>query len=172
MAQLNQLSKSDPIFNPLHLTALVFGIALIDSQLECKWRPKKLNPPQSLSLPDLSTSKVPYAEIQDNLEELEVRPNDPIELTCIINRSPIPPSFVFWYHEQRMINFDLNNAKARGKINLFKRNERDDTVVSKLIIFNAISADSGNYTCAPSNSAPTSIYVQVLQGEYLIRQLY
>lgn len=108
---------------------------------------------------------MPYAIIQDNAGEIEVRPSDPIELTCIINRSPIPPSFVFWYHEQRMINFDLNNAKARGKINLFKRNERDDTVVSKLTIFNAISADSGNYTCAPSNSAPTSIYVQVLQGK-------
>lgn len=108
---------------------------------------------------------MPYAEIQNNRDQIEVEPGEPIELTCIINRSPFHPSFVFWYHESRMINFDLNNAKARGKINLFKRKERDDTVVSKLIIYNAISADSGNYTCAPSNSAPTSIYVQVLQGK-------
>lgn len=109
---------------------------------------------------------MPYAEIENNQNDIEVDPGSPIELTCIIKSSPIAPSFIFWYHEKRMINFDLNNAKARGKINIFKRNERDDTVISKLVIFNAVSADAGNYTCAPSNAAETSIYVQVLQGKY------
>ncbi|GIY20692.1 neurotrimin [Caerostris extrusa] len=29
-----------------------------------------------------------------------------IEMTCVITDCPEPPTYVFWYHESRMINFD------------------------------------------------------------------
>lgn len=39
---------------------------------------------------------------------------------------------------------------------------------SILTIRNATARHGGNYTCAPSNARPSSIYVHVLKGNYLI----
>lgn len=107
---------------------------------------------------------VPVAEIVGSPDEVAVRPGDSIRLTCVINHSPMAPSFVFWYHEQRMINFDLADRKSRGQISVFKSVQDDHTVLSKLVIERALTSDSGNYTCSPSNTAPASIYVHVIQG--------
>ncbi|XP_022252827.1 zwei Ig domain protein zig-8-like, partial [Limulus polyphemus] len=88
-----------------------------------------------------------------------VKTKSSINLTCVISNSPAAPVFVFWYHNQRMINYD----SARGKISVEKGNE--DTAISTLYIKDAELADSGNYTCGPSNAGPTSVYVHVLNGE-------
>ena len=93
-----------------------------------------------------------------------VRAGATINLTCIISRSPDPPAFIFWYWNDRMINYDYN-AEGRGEISVQKDTEKGDSVISRLVIRGARLADSGNYTCTPSNAEPTSIYVHVLQGK-------
>ncbi|KAG8200992.1 hypothetical protein JTE90_021455 [Oedothorax gibbosus] len=82
-----------------------------------------------------------------------------INLTCVITESPEPPVFVFWYHDDRMINYD----SSRGDITMYKNSE--DSTTSRLYIKDATAEDSGNYTCCPSNTQATSIPVYVLNGE-------
>ncbi|XP_042904497.1 zwei Ig domain protein zig-8-like isoform X2 [Parasteatoda tepidariorum] len=82
-----------------------------------------------------------------------------INLTCVITQSPEPPVFVFWYHDDRMINYD----SSRGEISMYKSSE--DSTTSRLFIKDATAEDSGNYTCCPSNTQATSIPVYVLNGE-------
>src|SRR6266487_5663160 len=97
--------------------------------------------------------------------DMFVRSGATINLTCVISRSPEPPAFVFWYHNDRMINYDYNSI-GRGEISVNKDPHKSDSVISRLVIRGARLHDSGNYTCTPSNAEPTSIYVHVLQGTY------
>ncbi|XP_022246815.1 zwei Ig domain protein zig-8-like [Limulus polyphemus] len=82
-----------------------------------------------------------------------------IELTCVISNSPEPPIFVFWYHDNRMINYD----SKRGDISVQKAAAK--TIISKLYIKDIGEAESGNYTCGPSNAGPTSVSVVISNGE-------
>ncbi|XP_076334493.1 zwei Ig domain protein zig-8-like [Tachypleus tridentatus] len=100
----------------------------------------------------------PKAEILGT-RPLYVKTGTSINLTCVISDSPEPPVFVFWYHNDRMINYD----RDRGKISLQKG--EDDAAISTLYIRDAQPTDSGNYTCGPSNSDATSISVFFLNGE-------
>lgn len=91
--------------------------------------------------------------------DIYVKSGSSINLTCVITQSPIPPVFVFWYHDDRMINYD----SSRGQIAVQKA--VGDTALSKLFIKDVQPSDSGNYTCCPSNAEATSITVHVLNGE-------
>ncbi|XP_076356207.1 limbic system-associated membrane protein-like [Tachypleus tridentatus] len=104
------------------------------------------------------TVLVPQADILGE-RDLLVSSGSYINLTCIIRQSPSPPMFVFWYHNDRMINYD----SSRGEITLQKASE--DTAMSILYIKNAKALDSGNYTCGPSNADATSVIVHVVNGE-------
>ncbi|XP_023218518.1 uncharacterized protein LOC111620726 [Centruroides sculpturatus] len=90
---------------------------------------------------------------------LYIKTGSSINLTCVITQSPVPPVFVFWFHNERMINYD----SSRGEISLQKAG--NDTVVSKLYIKDAQADYSGNYTCGPSNADSISISVYILNGE-------
>lgn len=91
--------------------------------------------------------------------DLFIRTGSSINLTCEISRSPEPPHFVFWYHNDRMINY----VSAKGEITLHKGGP--EKTVSRLYIRKAVSLDSGNYTCDPANAEPVSISVHVVNGE-------
>ncbi|XP_022239381.1 kin of IRRE-like protein 1 isoform X2 [Limulus polyphemus] len=104
------------------------------------------------------TVLVPQAAILGE-RDLLVSSGSYINLTCIIRQSPSPPMFVFWYHNDRMINYD----SSRGEITLQKASE--DAAMSILYIKNAKALDSGNYTCGPSNADATSVMVHVVNGE-------
>jgi hypothetical protein len=53
-------------------------------------------------------------------------------------QSPTPPQYVFWYHNDKMVNYDA----ARG----------------------GVTADTGNYTCRAPNTDPDTIHVFVSKG--------
>ncbi|KAG8201003.1 hypothetical protein JTE90_021465 [Oedothorax gibbosus] len=104
------------------------------------------------------TVLVPKSSIRE-APDLYVKTGSSINLTCVISQSPEPPVFVFWYHNDRMINYDSSG----GEITVQKAGQ--DTAVSRLFIRNAQPGDSGNYTCCPSNADASSISVHVLNGE-------
>lgn len=64
------------------------------------------------------------------------------------------PVYVFWYHDDRMINYDKDRVSVS--------NEKS---VSVLQIEEAEKTDSGNYSCVPSNAKPANVNVHVLNGE-------
>jgi hypothetical protein len=73
-------------------------------------------------------------------------------------QSPIPPQFVFWYHNDKLLNYQ---PKREG---VLVETEYSGRTHSKLEIVDAHETDTGNYTCSTSSGKPYSIYVQVLAG--------
>lgn len=96
--------------------------------------------------------------------DLAVRLGAPINLTCVISQSPDQLQFVFWYRNERMINYDLDQER-RGKIVMSKMGQRPDTILSNLQIFRSKATDSANYTCAPSGARAGWIQVHVVEGK-------
>ena len=99
---------------------------------------------------------------------------------------------MFWYHEERMVNYDGsksndNDALVRTKGGLVSvetitpktimkqpsklamlENQYHHTTKSTLTIKNATPNDAGNYTCKPSNAVEASIQVFVSEGIFSI----
>jgi len=88
-------------------------------------------------------------------EEYHVDTGSPVSLTCVIESVPDQPQFVFWFHNDRMINYDKERGIQVATMALVGRTE------SKLSIASAGEADRGNYTCSPSNSAPATVQLFV-----------
>lgn len=105
--------------------------------------------------------------------DMFVRAGSLINLTCIILNTPTAPSHVFWYHNERMINYDFESIPSKGSISLIKNPNEADSVISRLTIKSAKYNDSGNYSCqflsgsSATDQTPASIYVHVLQGTLL-----
>lgn len=76
--------------------------------------------------------------------ELYIKSGNDINLTCTTSQVTNPPSFIYWYKGGRVVNYS-----QRGGINV---STDRTTKTSNLIISRAAPSDSGNYTCAPSNS--------------------
>eukprot|EP00095_Tigriopus_kingsejongensis_P005088 maker-scaffold159_size295958-snap-gene-1.33 protein:Tk05088 transcript:maker-scaffold159_size295958-snap-gene-1.33-mRNA-1 annotation:"hypothetical protein KGM_18218" len=87
-------------------------------------------------------------------EEYHIDRGSSLSLVCIIEKATTPPQYVFWYHNERMINYD----SERG-ISVTTTPGRKTH--SQLFIQRADVSDSGNYTCEPSSSIPASIQVFV-----------
>lgn len=85
---------------------------------------------------------VSKAKILGN-QELYIKSGNDINLTCTTSQVS-SPSFIYWYKGGRVVNYS-----QRGGINV---STDRTTKTSNLIISRASPADSGNYTCAPSNS--------------------
>ncbi|XP_041971454.1 uncharacterized protein LOC121727605 [Aricia agestis] len=94
-----------------------------------------------------------YAEIVGESEKI-IHEGSMLKLVCIVKRSTEPPSYVFWYFENRMINYDLNGVSVH--------NGRQ---TSELVIGKAEPRHAGNYTCVPANAKAASVTVHVVQSE-------
>ncbi|KAJ0173877.1 hypothetical protein K1T71_010023 [Dendrolimus kikuchii] len=90
-------------------------------------------------------------------DEHHVDAGSTINLVCIIEKSPVPPQYVFWYHNARMINYDA----ARG---VSVATAPGPKTQSALAIRAAGPQHSGNYTCAAANTEPAHIFVYVSEG--------
>ncbi|XP_024084138.1 limbic system-associated membrane protein-like [Cimex lectularius] len=89
--------------------------------------------------------------------EKYVKLGSSVELNCVIQESPVPPEFVFWYHNDRMVNYDKN----RGLNITFDLNNKK----SSLTITKATREHSGNYSCVAGNAYPASAFVHILNDE-------
>ncbi|KAI5632011.1 immunoglobulin i-set domain-containing protein [Phthorimaea operculella] len=90
-------------------------------------------------------------------DEHHVDAGSTINLVCIIEKSPVPPQYVFWYHNSRMINYD---ATAGVTV----KTEPGPKTQSTLAIRHAATRHSGNYTCRAANTEPAHILVYVSEG--------
>lgn len=84
------------------------------------------------------------------------------QCNCRVSQSPTPPQYVFWYHNDHMINYDTR----RGGITV--ETVPGPRTQSRLTIRDTNDADSGNYTCSASNTEPAFIYVFVSEGKFFI----
>ncbi|XP_071450694.1 limbic system-associated membrane protein-like isoform X2 [Hetaerina americana] len=105
-----------------------------------------------------------------------------LRLSCVLRQSTEPPVFVFWYHNNRMINYDRDRGvnvtsplaaeggeaaeggdAAEGGEGVALGPEEEHA--STLVIASAQKVHSGNYSCVPNNAQPASTYVHILNGE-------
>ncbi|XP_058808604.1 zwei Ig domain protein zig-8-like [Phymastichus coffea] len=91
-------------------------------------------------------------------EEHHVDVGSIISLVCIIEKSPSPPHYVFWYHNDRMINYDTPRSSVSVQT-------EPGPSQSRLTVHNAVESDTGNYTCSASNTKSASIFVFVTEGD-------
>ncbi|XP_025417107.1 neurotrimin-like [Sipha flava] len=103
-------------------------------------------------------TKVPSASISGG-PDIHVNEGSTINLTCVVKFSPEPPAYIFWYHYDEVISYD----SVRGGVSVVT--EKGDVTVSYLLIQDAVQADSGKYSCNPSNADVSSVVVHVLNGE-------
>ncbi|CAL7939876.1 unnamed protein product [Xylocopa violacea] len=87
--------------------------------------------------------------------DLHVKQGSSLRLECQLMASTETPSFIFWYREGRMINYDDEpgvrvEATKNGSI----------LVVDKVKL-----SHGANYTCSPSNARPAYIIIHVIEEE-------
>ncbi|XP_055326653.1 uncharacterized protein LOC129580343 [Sitodiplosis mosellana] len=84
-------------------------------------------------------------------------PGSTLKLICRIVQNTEASAFIFWYHDNRMINYDVD----RG-INV---STEADYHYSELTIQRTNREHSGNYTCVPSNAQPAFVLVHIFKGD-------
>ncbi|XP_045108287.1 leucine-rich repeats and immunoglobulin-like domains protein 2 [Portunus trituberculatus] len=86
--------------------------------------------------------------------EKYVRVGSSLRLVCVLRGNTEPPAYVFWYHGRHMINFhDTREVRVENS-----------GALSVLFLSHVSASDSGNYTCAPSNTRAAYILIHVLKG--------
>ncbi|OQR77817.1 hypothetical protein BIW11_00389, partial [Tropilaelaps mercedesae] len=125
----------------------------------------------------------PHASIVES-PELYVNRGSTIKLTCIIHDCPQPLTHIFWYHQNKVINYERHanitiervNPIANDVVGRYvsssswssigmSRRSSVSTQVSRLTIPVASAEHSGRYTCAPIHSNPAAVHVHVLHAE-------
>lgn len=105
------------------------------------------HPPQSVFL----TLRVvaAFAEIVGTKDKV-FNSGSRLQLVCVLTLATSKPDYIFWYHNDRMINFDKGISV------------KEDEAGSTLTMVNVSVAHSGNYSCQPRDLRPDSVLVTIL----------
>lgn len=90
--------------------------------------------------------------------DLHVKQGSSLRLECQLMAATEKPLYVFWYRQDRMINYEEPGVDVKLTSN-----------GSILTVNKTKLTHDGNYTCTPSNARPASIMVHVIEGE---REVY
>ena len=91
-----------------------------------------------------------------------------IALTCIINQTESPPLFIYWYKNQKVIDFDgsglESSSLSSGRISV--STEKGAKTVSILRITEVTPEDAGNYSCTaiPTYADIANVTLNVLKA--------
>ncbi|XP_042218864.1 zwei Ig domain protein zig-8-like [Homarus americanus] len=116
------------------------------------------HPTDPITFPVYLSVFVPTARILGTAERY-VDSGSTINLTCMINFNPESPTEIFWYHNNKVINYD--NRDSRVSV----ITDRGSVTKTVLLIHDAHDAATGTYTCVPSLSATASVRIHILNGE-------
>lgn len=93
-------------------------------------------------------------------EEKVFRAGTSVQLVCVIRDVTQPPSFIFWYHNKRMINYDQGDG-----VQVEVSGVSNKSMKSVLTMTNIAITQAGTYTCSPSMARPDSVNVTVKHHE-------
>lgn len=93
-------------------------------------------------------------------EEKVFRAGTSVQLVCVIRDVTQPPSFIFWYHNKRMINYDQGDG-----VQVEVSGVSNKSMKSVLTMTNIAMTQAGTYTCSPSMARPDSVNVTVKHHE-------
>ncbi|XP_069940061.1 zwei Ig domain protein zig-8-like [Cherax quadricarinatus] len=83
-----------------------------------------------------------------------------INLTCVVDYTPVPPSYVIWKHNNKVITYD----SERGGVSVLT--EKGPRTTTNLLVRGASVDDSGTYSCNPSSAPVAKVLVHILNGEH------
>ncbi|XP_017881657.1 neuronal growth regulator 1-like [Ceratina calcarata] len=87
--------------------------------------------------------------------DLHVKQGSSLRLECQLMASTEAPSYIFWYREGRMINYD---DEPGVRVEPAKNG-------SILVVDKVKLSHGANYTCSPSNARPAYIMIHVIEEE-------
>ncbi|KAL2722818.1 hemicentin-1-like [Vespula squamosa] len=90
-------------------------------------------------------------------QEKYVSPGSTLQLHCVIKKATVTPSYLFWYHNHRMINYDIEQG-IKVNIDLVEHE-------SWLEIQCVSKQHSGNYNCESINALSARVLVHVIEGD-------
>merc|ERR1719273_2567905 len=92
-----------------------------------------------------------YAEIVGTKDKV-FNSGSRLQLICILKLATAKPDYIFWYHNDRMINFDRDRGVS----------VQEDDSGSTLTMTDVSVSDSGNYSCQPRDMRPAAVAVTIL----------
>ncbi|KAL7639903.1 UNVERIFIED_CONTAM: hypothetical protein RMT77_009316 [Armadillidium vulgare] len=96
------------------------------------------------------------AEIE-GAKELYVKEGSPVALICRINHGDNLPGFIFWYKNDRLVDYDSTN----GRVEVDMSQSGQTQLIMKEVVVN----DSANYTCDPSGGKADSVMLTIIEDK-------
>lgn len=111
-------------------------------------------------------------------------PGSALRLQCRVVQNTEASEYIFWYHDNRMINYDIDRGiNVSTEPGMFRSNRKPlplslsltmslslslsaDFQSSELTIQRTRREHSGNFTCVASNTQPASVLVHIFKGMY------
>ncbi|XP_043500582.1 neural cell adhesion molecule 2-like isoform X1 [Polistes fuscatus] len=87
--------------------------------------------------------------------DLHIKQGSNLRLECRLMAAAETPSYIFWYRDDRMINYD---NEPGVKVEATKNG-------SVLLVDKVRLSHGANYTCSPSNAKPSYIRIHVIEEE-------
>lgn len=92
-----------------------------------------------------------YAEIVGTKDKV-FNSGSRLQLICVLKLATSKPDYIFWYHNNRMINFDTDRGVS----------VHEEESGSTLTMTDVSVADSGNYSCQPRDMRSAAVAVTIL----------
>ena len=110
----------------------------------------------------------PSASILGSREK-HVNLGDSVTISCELRDTVVAPQYVFWYHNNNMINFQpgvtvVTVVLGQDSDSLWVA--PPNTTVARLTISQTKLEDAGNYTCAPENMVQDTVRLSISKGKH------
>lgn len=87
--------------------------------------------------------------------DVHVHEGSEVELICRVKDATTKPPFIFWFHNESMVNFQVTRPLHVDR----------GAFWSSLSISKATLSDAGQYRCEPSDAIPANLTLHVIVGK-------